>query len=181
MDGNALLEQFDLADSQPPAPRPAILKVNYSHKAMADMILTEPAISQNELGRRFGYSPSWISTVLATDAFQAMLSERQEQIVDPVLRIKVKDQLEGLMLRSMEILREKLNAPSNCVPDQLVLRSLELSSRAAGYGARSETKVEVNVSTHIEQHGEQLLNLLRRKKAELAPPIQGEVISSDKV
>lgn len=142
-------------------------RVRYTHEAMVDMIIAEPWIHQNELARRFGFSASWISTVIASDAFQAALDKRREEIVDPTMRATVKEQLGGLMMRSMEILRAKLDSHHSNVPDQLALRTLELTSRAAGYGARIETNVQVNVTQQIEDAGDQLVHLLRRKKAEV--------------
>lgn len=150
-----------------PTASPTIKKLGYTHEAMIDMIMAEPDISQNELGARFGYSASWISTILASNVMKAKLAERREAIIDPILRMRVSEQLEGLMLRSLEILRDKLKGRPDDVPDQLALRTFELSSRAAGYGARTENKVQVNVTQHIEAHGEQLVGLLRRKKDEV--------------
>lgn len=165
-DVNAMLgETTALPDRMPP--KQAIQKVNYSHEAMIDMIIAEPWIHQNELARRFGYTASWISTAMSSDAFQAKLDARREEIVDPVMKATVKEQLGGLMMRSMEILRAKLDSHHSNVPDQLALRTLELTSRAAGYGARIETNVQVNVTQQIEDAGDQLVHLLRRKKAEV--------------
>lgn len=160
-----LAEAAGLSDAVPV--KQAIQKVNYSHEAMIDMIIAEPWIHQNELARRFGYTASWISTAMSSDAFQAKLDARREEIVDPVMRATVKEQLGGLMMRSMEILRAKLDNHHSNVPDQLALRTLELTSRAAGYGARAETNINVNVTQQIEEAGDQLVHLLRRKKAEV--------------
>lgn len=158
-------EAAALPNSVPP--KQALQKTHYTHEAMIDMIIAEPWIHQNELARRFGYTASWISTAMSSDAFQMKLDARREEIVDPVMRATVKEQLGGLMMRSMEILRAKLdNHPTN-VPDQLALRTLELTSRASGYGAREQTNIQVNVTQEIEDTGDQLVHLLRRKKAEV--------------
>lgn len=152
-------------------PRQPIQKLRYSHKAMIDVLIAEPWISQNELAARFGRTPSWISTIMASDAFQVGLAERTEEIVDPVLKLKAEERFRGLMMRSIDILNEKLAVHHTAVPDQLALRTLELSSRAAGYGARAETNINVNVTQQIEDAGDQLVHLLRRKKAEV---LEGE-------
>jgi hypothetical protein len=171
----------DLIDQAPHGP--SIAKLRYSHKAMVDMLIAEPWIKQGELARRFGMTQSWISTIINSDAFQVQLAERADQIIDPALRLSVQENFRGLMMRSMEILKEKLDKPAASVPDDLALRTFSAASRAAGYGAKTEFKVDIGVTTHIDQHGQQLVSLLRRKRAEVAleESVDGEVVkSSDK-
>ena len=71
------------------------------------------------------------------------------------------------VLRSLEILQEKLDRPAAQIPDNLALRSLELSSRALGYGTRLEqAAVQVSVENHLEILGDNLVKLLQRKRTE---------------
>lgn len=159
--------------SSNPAPllaKQAIQKVNYSHDAMIDMIIANPAASQGSIALAFGYSQSWVSQVMASDAFQARMAERKDELVDPTIRATVEDRFKGLVLRSMEILKEKLDQPSDKIPDNLALRTLELASRAAGYGARMEPLVApVNMEVHLNVLSENLTSLLKRKKQESLP------------
>lgn len=145
-----------------------IQKVSYTHDAMIDLIIANPAVSQNALAAHFGYSASWVSQVIASDAFQARLAERTKDLVDPTIRATVEDRFKALVLRSLDILREKLDNPSHTIADNLALRTLELSSRALGYGARHDPAppAPVNVSVHLENLGGNLVQLLRRKKLE---------------
>lgn len=162
----------DLLSDALEAPTAPVLKrgLNYSHKALADLIIAQPGISQNSLAAAFGYSASWISTVMSSDAFQAYLAERTDELVDPTLKLAVKERFEGMMRRSLEILNEKLSRPANDVSDQLALRAFELSSRAAGYGARTDLSppaAAVELHVHLERLAENLPALLRQKKSEL--------------
>jgi transcriptional regulator with XRE-family HTH domain len=151
-------------------PKPAIQKVNYSHDGMINLILANRGITQNEIARHFGYSASWVSQVMSSDAFQAKLLERSQEIEDPTLRATVEDSLRGLISRSMAILKEKLDRPAAEIPDNLAIRSLELSTRALGYGAREpQVAIQVNVENHLEHLGGRLVDLLNRKKAEIHP------------
>lgn len=151
-----------------PAPRPSgIRKIRYSHDAMIDVILSNPGITQNQLASTFGYTAAWVSQILSSDAFQARLSARRNEVVDPILQEAVDTRLKGMMLRSIEVLNEKLNAPAENVPANIALRTLEVSTRALGYGARDQqTNLQINVETHLDGLGENLVTLLRRKKAE---------------
>lgn len=177
-DVNQILGEISgLPDILPPAPKWEPQKLRYSHKAMIDMLIAEPWLRQNDIAARFGRTASWISTIMASDAFQTALAARTEEMIDPILRMKAKERFEGLMLRSIEILEQKLNAHHTVVPDQLALRTLELTSRANGYGARDTTTVNVNVTQEIEDAGGQLVHLLRRKKAEV---LEGEFTDEQK-
>jgi len=147
----------------------AIQRVNYSHDGMINLIIANRGISQNALAAHFGYSPSWISQVMSSDAFQARLLERAGELEDPTIRASIEDSLKGLVSRSMEILKIKLNEQDVAkIPDNLAIRTLELSTRALGYGAREQTvAVQVNVDNHLESLGGRLVGLLQRKKAEV--------------
>lgn len=156
------------------APRGAIKKVNYSHEGMINLILANRGISQNALAAHFGYSPSWISQVISSDAFQAKLMERAAEIEDPTLIASIEEGLKGILSRSMELLKAKLDKPDPA--DNLVLRSIELSSRALGYGARDQTvAVQVNVENHLEHLGGRLTELLQRKKVETINPLEQSI------
>ncbi len=139
----------------------SIKKTRYTHEAMADLILANPAISQNELAAYFGYSPGWVSTVITSDAFQAFLAEKKERIVDPVLRGAVEESFKGLVLRSIEILRKKLDGD---VDGGFALEVMKHSSKALGYGAR------VQVSGNIT-HSHSLMHVLES----LPPPAPKEI------
>jgi len=182
-------EVVPFAPRKPPAPREegphpkwesganrGITKVSYTHDTMIDFIIADPCITQFELATRFGYTAGWVSQIIASDAFQARLAERTGELVDPTIRATVEERFKAIVLRSLEILREKLDKPSHQVPDNLVLRSVELSSRALGYGARdSQPAVPAPaMHIHLENLGENLTRLLQRKRNEL-PPLDGEI------
>lgn len=167
-----LLDQLlvDAAIEPPPAAvrKQPIQKINYSHDGLINMILAHRGVTQNQLAAHFGYSASWISQIMSSDAFQARLAERAAEIEDPTLRATVEEQIKGMLARSIEILKEKLSRPAAEVPDNLALRSLELASRALGFGASEHTvNVQVNMEAHLESLGGRLTGLLTRKKAEV--------------
>lgn len=124
----------------------AIQRVKYSHDAMIDVVMANPSITQNELAKHFGYTVPWVSRIFASDAFQARLAQRKEDIVDPTLMACVKDRIEGLAMQSLQILEEKLAATKN--PD-LALKCFEISTKAAGYGARAQN---VNTQNNFVVH-----------------------------
>lgn len=125
-----------------PVPQ-AIQKVRYSHKAMVDMIISNPWISQAEIARNFGYTEGWVSQVIASDAFQAYMETRKGELIDPHIRATIEERFKGLVVRSIEILMRKLEAPTGTISDELAVKALEVASKAAGYGARGP-QVQLN-------------------------------------
>jgi hypothetical protein len=75
--------RFQIKDSKVAAT--GIAKVGYTHDAMVDQLIATPHISQGELASIFGYSQTWVSQVINSDAFQARLAHRKEQLADPLI------------------------------------------------------------------------------------------------
>lgn len=176
----------ELLEEVSPTPKPVALwpsgaargvqKIRYTHDAMVDLIIADPTISQNALAAHFGYTAGWVSQVITSDAFQARLAERSADLVDPTIRATVEERFKAMILRSLEILKEKLNKPSHEVPDNLAIRTLELSSRAMGYGAKETPPAApaVSMHVHLETLGEGLTKLLQRKKGEVFDQENGD-------
>lgn len=153
----------------PPSVKPP--KVRYTHEAMVDLILENPWISQNALAAHFGYSPGWVSTILTSDAFQAQLERRREELIDPELRITLRERFEALTAQSLRILQEKLSRPADQVADQLALRAAELGAKALGIGGNAAQAAVVITSE------DRLANLAHRLIAlRGAPPPDRQII-----
>ena len=115
-------------------------RVHYSHEAMIDVILTEPTLTQNELAQRFGRSVSWISIIMGSDAFQAALAKRRDDILDPFLVATIEERFRGLATQSLEVLAEKLELTKSA---DLALKALDISAKALGMGARHASGAQV--------------------------------------
>lgn len=141
--------------------------VHYTHEAMIDLIITCPGISQNDIAKHFGYTPSWISTLMASDAFQAQLAKRRAEIIDPLLTASVEEKFKGITSRAADLMMQRLSLPDDKISDTFLLRTFDLSSRAAGYGARVDPPQPktAEVHLHLESLGQNLDNLLVRRKA----------------
>jgi len=109
-------------------------KVRYSHDAMIDVLLAEPTITQNALAKQFDRSVPWISRILGSDAFQAALAKRREEITDPFLVATIEERFRGLAYQSLEIISEKLESTKNV---DLALKGLDISAKVLGFGARA--------------------------------------------
>lgn len=150
-----------------PGPQDKPLKrgLNYSHDAMIDAIIANPAVSQNALAETFGYSVSWISQIVNSDAFKSRLAERAHELRDPLVLASMEEQFAGVLARGLEITREKLAKPAEQVSDNFVLRTMELSSRALGYGAKKdESGKATNVEEKLADLSNNLVGLLKQQK-----------------
>lgn len=129
------------------AGRPQIEKVRYTHDAMIDLLITNPFISQNQIANHFGYTASWVCTIIASDAFQARLALRKDELVDPSIRATIEEKFKALVHQSMEVLRKKLEVSPT---DELALGVLNGAAKALGYGARPlSPTIQQNFVVHV--------------------------------
>lgn len=120
-----------------------LTKISYTHDALIDLVIASPGVSQNELARHFGYTPGWVSQMMSSDAFKARLTTRKAELVDPILVASVTENLEAVAQRSMVLLQEKLDSVAVPPSADVLLKALEISTRALGYGARGAA-VQIN-------------------------------------
>ena len=142
--------------------RTQIQKVRYSHDAMIDLIIGNPWIHQNQLAAHFGYSPAWISVVMATDMFKAKLAQRREEVIDPELKATLEERFRAVVTKSLQVLQQKLEAPS--VPDNLVLRAVELGAKALGMGGNAPPAPPSYAPDHLNSLASRLLALQSRTR-----------------
>ena len=120
----------------------SIARISYTHDAMIDLIIANPAMSQGELAGKFGYTPAWVSQVMNSDAFQARLAERKKDIIDPSLVLSVEEKLKAVTSKSLDVVLQKLQNPGVSV--ETALKGVELGTKALGYGARQQAPVVNN-------------------------------------
>lgn len=111
-------------------------KVRYTHDAMIDQIIANPGVSEIELGELFGYSKQWVSRLMCSDAFQARLALRREEIIDPKLTATVEERIRGAAMKSLDIILENLEANPNFGN---AMKVAELTLKSAAYGAKPTT------------------------------------------
>ena len=120
----------------------AIARVKYSHDAMIDLLIANPAISQNEIAANFGYTVPWVSRIMNSDAFQARLALRKEELLDPVIVASIEEKFRALASKSLDVVLDKLSVTNSA---ELGLKALEISAKALGYGARQQNlNVQMN-------------------------------------
>lgn len=88
-----------------------IEKVSHIHECIINEMVADPLVTQKELCERFAYSAGWMSRLINSDSFQARLAERREQLLDPMLKARLKDKMESVVMQSLSTIQHKLNAP----------------------------------------------------------------------
>jgi hypothetical protein len=149
---------MDTLDTATHAPTMGNLaKLRYSHTDMIDFIIANPSVSQGQLAARYGYTPAWVSNVMASDAWQSAMAARRDEIVDPVMKATMQERFAAMTIQSLARLQEKLDAPQ--VSDQVVLRAVELGARAMGIGGNAAPKVQVEEGDRLERLANRLIEL----------------------
>lgn len=141
--------------------RPA--KLSYTHDAMIDLIIANPAISNNELAVSFGYTPAWCSMIKGSDAFRARLAARRAELVDPQITLSLEEKIRGVSERAVEVLAEKLTAPAVAISDQLAIRAAEFGAKALGVGGHAPAAVVP--ADHLEQLAKRMIELQQRHRS----------------
>jgi hypothetical protein len=121
---------------------PEIQKVRWNHDALISAMIANPDMSQGSLAAVFGYSEAWLSIIINSDAFQEKLTERRDEIINPILRASVEDRFRAVANKASEVVLESLMASPS---PKLALQAMEITARALGYGARS-SGMEFNVN-----------------------------------
>lgn len=167
---DAALEE--LSEEISAAERPGLLKLNYSHDAMIDLIVGNPWITQRSIAARFGYTEGWVCNIISSDAFQTKLAARREEIIDPVLKESLRERAKGLVLQSINILQQHLEKPS--CPPAVALRAFELGAKAVGMGGNAPPPAPAPAPA-----GDRLVILAGRLKDLLVQHREGVVLNGE--
>jgi DNA-binding MarR family transcriptional regulator len=157
----------------------SIARVKYTHDAMIDLIIQDPGISQGKIAKHFGYTQAWVSRIFNSDAFQQRLAVRKHDLVDPSLALTLDERMKALASRSADILLEKLEQSQS--PD-IALKTLELTTKALGYGARSQNlSVQQNFIVPMPAKAESATDWIAAHSPDLARLAPASTISDAKV
>ena len=148
-------------------------KCSYTHEAMIDLIIQHPELDQNHIAAHFGYTPGWISNILASDAFQSKMAARREEVIDPELKATIEERFRALTIQSLKVLQAKLNQPS--VSDTVALRAAELGAKALGIGGNAPPAVTEKSADRLMRLAERLTDLIPKQPEKIVH--QGEVLN----
>lgn len=110
-----------------------IQSVNHTHDQIMNWLIANPELSNRQCAEYFGYSESWLSTLVHSDVFQAKFRERQD-VVFGFVASEVKEKLTGLGNMVAEQLMEKLEKNED---KQFTLDAFDKVMKASGYAPNS--------------------------------------------
>ena len=146
---------------------PRIKRVSWKHDEMIDFILSESGafrkVTQNEIARHFGVSPMWVSCIINSDSFQARLAERKGDIIDPLLKGELETAIKGLVSRSVEIIREKLEKKPSFENAMEVFKAAGRNLGLGPEGSRPRPRGREQPHLHSERDGRRGLRAQRER------------------
>lgn len=146
-------------------------KLNYSHEALIDQIMANPAATNQQLGDVFGRTKEWVGMVKNSGMFKEAYALRTGKLMDPVLVERYEERLDMMATRSLEVLTEKLAKPSADIPDELALQAAALGAKIKGIGGFSSRPPPAPVAPtagRLERLADRLLVL----RAQPPAPVQ---------
>lgn len=137
------------------------MQVKYQHAAMVDAMVANPVITVNELAKIFGRTPSWISIVKNSDAFQALLAKRTAELMDPLIKEEIDARFRTITQVSLQRLQEKLEKPASALEDSFVLKAVEIGMKSQGIGLpKTEVTVQGGGTDRLDRLADRLVGLL---------------------
>lgn len=105
----------------------------YSPLSMVQLMVQHPEYTHAQLASVFGRPASWLSQVLASEAFQSAVEPFRDQL-DPSFGATMDERFRSLAIRATTVLQSKLE--SSGVNDLVVLKAAEIGVKALGMGQR---------------------------------------------
>ncbi len=107
-------------------------------------MIANPTKLLKECAEELSYSPSWLSRILHSDAFQTYYWRRQDAI-DHAALVGMADKLAGLAMAAADNLEESLVDGGLTLDPRTNLEIMDKSLRALGFGPRAASITGDNV------------------------------------
>lgn len=117
-----------------------IQSLNEFHEQLARWTLENPHLTLRHAAQRFGYSVTWLSIIMNSDAFRARLAELNAA-ADALVVADVPQRLRGLAVSALDKLDAQLEeviveGPMARVDRDFTRETAEMALKALGYGAK---------------------------------------------
>lgn len=129
-----------------------IQKMSTRHEAILNFILANPTMSYGQVAAEFGVTPSWLSTIIHSHAFQEQLAARQDELFDVAVVQPIGNKLEAAVSMGLDKYIEKIPTMTT---DQVMSGTDRLLGRL-GYGTKSGgAAAEGDQHQHLHLHVDQ--------------------------
>lgn len=119
------------ANTKAPAPRTQLLNVSHVHDAIMNWMIANPERSLRECAQAFGYTQSWLSTMIHSNLFQARLKEKQEQVFSGIA-VSINEKLAAGADIGVTKLVEKLETSED---PRFIKETTQMMLEKLGFGA----------------------------------------------
>ena len=117
------------------------------HEQLINALLANPSVTNSQLAMMFNRTSTHISIIKNSDAFKAVLRERQDQLFGEVVVQETKDRLEALAQVSLERLIEKTQISEN---EDFILSAATMATKALGFGQpKSSGPAQVQANFYV--------------------------------
>ena len=144
-----------------------------THNAIADWLICNPG--KGQLGRcaaHFGYTRSWLSTLIHTDAFKAMMKAKQGKAFDENV-VTLADKIAGVAHASVEKLGEIVESTN----DERLVREIGRDMLSnLGYGASTKAPgvvINNNTQNNLTVNSDALAAARNRQSQHYGRTIEG--------
>lgn len=85
----------------------ALANLSFRHQSIVDFMVAYPTAKKGEIAEHFGVTPAWLSIVIHSDAFQAAIRARQDELFRHHV-VPLAEKLAYLAHRTIDKLAEKV-------------------------------------------------------------------------
>lgn len=118
-----------------------IQNVSHKHRALADVIISNPMMKLEEISAITGYTPSWISVVTNSEMFRDYLySRQQEQAL--AYQVDLREKLSGVAHAAVEKLGKMVD---NSQDPDFILAAADKTLGRLGFGAPKSGNVNLQI------------------------------------
>lgn len=125
-------------------------RLSITHEAVMDWLLCNPGRGQmRDCAEHFGFTRAWLSSMVWSDAFQAKLADKKEELFAASV-IPVREQINGIALRAMDRLAEKIEETED---GKFLLDTADKMLHKLGYAPKVDLAPGVTSNTQNNYYG----------------------------
>jgi hypothetical protein len=114
--------------------------VSIRHNEIMDFLMMNPSVKMSEVARQFGVTPGWLSQIVHSDVFQALLKEKQD--------VAFHESVMPLREKMMHVAHQALDRLAERLPQETEVSTLSRTAESVldrlGYGSKQNAATIIN-------------------------------------
>ena len=120
-----------------------IKKISPWMERLADLLIANPELSQNEIAEKMGRSPTWLSIVKNSDTFQDYWRERSNAHSE-MMSMGIKAKAFAATERALDALNIQLELGAETMQTSTLLEVIDITQKRFGYGPEAQNAPQIN-------------------------------------